>query len=488
MQSRPNIVLITTDQHRGDCLSVAKSSHPVMTPHLDQLAREGIRFERAYTDCPLCVPARMTIMTGKCAYTHGAAGHEFMDMPEEDHKTLAGRLTSAGYQTQAVGKMHFHPARARYGFERTRIVLEDYVNWLEGTPYAGGYRGHGVAGNEVYPTYSPVPEAFYHTRWTVDESIQFLEQRDPRAPFFMWTSFEAPHPPFDPPESAVRLYDDTTIPSPVIADWAANEETPAWFAYTRMLYNLDLLNPQTIQTIRKHYYAQITHVDYELGRLFGSLRDRGLWDNTIIVFASDHGEMLGDHGLFHKSCFYDPSARVPFILRLPESMQDQLQPGQVVQTPVTLADLYPTLLTLAGALHEGDMAGRDGMNVMDLLNNDGNERWVFGYRNDLHGLYMATNGRWKYLYYVADGEEQLFDLSQDPNECDNLAGQSAHGDRLATCRCMLLQQFKELADETGQSDTGLKMEQVELDESRIKAMNPMAWWGPIRYGGLRRKL
>lgn len=482
---RPNILLVTTDQQRGDCIGIERSAHPVMTPHMDQLAREGVRFTSAYSDCPMCVPARKTIMTGRCASTHGVANNAAKAMPEQSHLTLPGRLTSAGYQTHAAGKMHFHPARARSGFERMRLHPDDYVNWLERTPYAGTYRGHGLGGNEVYPTYSAMPAEYTHTRWIVEESIDFLRQRDPEHPFFMWTCFEAPHTPYDPPESYVRLYDGIEAPDPISAEWSETEEVPFWVRMQRWMHKSDLLPEAVVKAARKHYYASITQVDYELGRLFGELKLQGLWENTIILFTSDHGDMLGDHGLFQKSCFYEPSARVPFLLRLPERLSNGYTPGSRMDEAVMLADIYPTLLGLAGCPTDNDAApGRDGINLMSLsTKTSSRQRWIYGYSDVQDGMYMTTNGEWKYLYYVCGGREQLFNVEGDPGETTNLAESDHHREIVAASRARLAHKFPELMQAGERSASGMKMTiPPAVDENEIRALNPYAWKGPMRYG------
>lgn len=483
MQDRPNILLVTTDQQRGDCIGI-EGAHPVMTPHMDQLAREGVRFSSAYSDCPMCIPARKTIMTGRCAYTHGIAKNASVPMPEQPHLTLPGKLTSQGYQTHAAGKMHFYPSRARSGFERMRLHPDDYVNWLERTPYAGKYRGSGLGGNEVYPTYAPMPAEYTHTHWIVEESIDFLRQRDPEHPFFMWTCFEAPHTPYDPPESFVRLYDGIDIPAPVSADWSEGEQVPPWMRNVRWMHKSDLHPDYVVQAARKHYYASITHVDYELGRLFGELKMQGLWENTIVLFSSDHGDMLGDHGLFQKSCFYEPSARVPFLLRLPSHLRGGYKPGSVIRDAVQLADIYPTLLGLAGCSSESDgSSARDGLNLMDLPGRYSGRRWVFGYCDVQDGLYMATDGEWKYLYYVCGGQEQLFNVNHDPGELVNLADHANYKETLAEGRSRLAEKFPQLAQSEQRSAAGLKhTEPPAEDEDEIRSLNPFAWKGPMRYG------
>ncbi|MCY4061209.1 MAG: sulfatase-like hydrolase/transferase, partial [Chloroflexi bacterium] len=193
---KPNIVYIVLDQWRGDCLGIADSAHPVMTPHFDQIAYEGIWYNRAYADCPVCMPQRATMLTGFTGGQHGMP-HNFMSGPRSPialEQSLPFRLTrEAGYQTKAVGKMHFWPERARFGFEDISLHPNDYVNFLEEQGYGGFYRGHGLGGNEVYPAVSAVPERLTHTHWIVDEGIRFLGRRDPDCPFMLWMVFEAPH-------------------------------------------------------------------------------------------------------------------------------------------------------------------------------------------------------------------------------------------------------------------------------------------------------
>ncbi len=482
--SKPNIVLVTTDQQRGDCLGFMKSSHPVMTPHLDQLSHESLVFTRAYSDAPVCVPARTSIMTGQNAYTHGVHTMGAYPIPVKPEETLPGILRAEGYQTHAAGKMHFHPPRARYGFERMRLVPEDYVNDLERTPYAGMYRGHGMGGNEIYPAYSAVPERHSTTNWTIDESIDFLRQRDPQAPFFLWTSFEAPHPPFDPPESYVRLYDGLDIPSAVRSNWSESADEPNWLANRRRTYNLEGLSVDLVKSARKHYYAMITHIDYQLGRLFGELKSQKLWENTIILFTSDHGELLGDHAMFHKSCYLEGAARIPFLLRIPDQCnRTGLRPGDRVHVPVQLSDICPTLASLAGASAPSGMVW-DGASLADTEGLSRlQRRTVFGCIGEKNGfMYMAASERWKYIYYEWGGKEQLFDLAADPDERINLAADGDHLEMLQHYRILLLKQFPDLRDEG--DATGMRRKDSALPSSQeARAGNPLAWRGPIRYGG-----
>ena len=485
----PNIVYIVLDQWRGDCLGIADSAHPVMTPHFDQIAYEGIWYNRAYADCPICMPQRATMLTGFTASQHGLP-HNFMSGPRSPitlEQSLPYRLTrEAGYQTKAVGKMHFWPERARFGFEDISLHPNDYVNFLEERGYGGFYRGHGLGGNEVYPAVSAVPEHLTHTHWIVDEGIRFLERRDPDCPFMLWLVFEAPHSPFDPPEPFDRIYDDFEIPEAAIGDWAGSNEEPPSLTADRIARNADRISPQVLKRARRHYYGQVTHIDYQLGRLFGELMSRGLYDNTVIVITSDHGEHLGDHGLFAKSTFLESSARVPIILRLPRATPLGPPTGQClrdpdesggrpynwrVSTPALTADIAPTLLELAGLQPDSAMDGRSLLRLP-------RERLIFGETRD---SVFATDGRLKYIYYFAGGFEQLFAPGSDPDDLHNLAGQNDYAAAQAALKAALIDYLR-ANGRPAVVDDDLLIKDASLDLDELRARNTAAWRGPLRYG------
>lgn len=482
---KPNIVYIVLDQWRGDCLGIADSAHPVMTPHFDQIAYEGIWYERAYADCPVCMPQRATMLTGFTASQHGMP-HNFMSGPRSPidiEQSLPYRLTrEAGYQTKAVGKMHFFPERARFGFEDISLHPNDYVNFLEEQGWGGFYRGHGLGGNEVYPAVSALPEHLTHTHWIVDEGIRFLGRRDPDCPFMLWLVFEAPHSPFDPPEPFDRTYDDFDIPEAAVGDWVGAEDEPPSLIADRIARKSDRISPQILTRARRHYYGQITHIDYQLGRLFGELKARGLYDNTIIVITSDHGEHLGDHGLFAKSTFLESSARVPIILRLPREhgIATPLGPpeasgGRIYnrrdQTPALTADIAPTLLELAGLQPDQAMDGRSLLQLPE-------ERVICG---ESRGAVFATNGRLKYIHYFAGGSEQLFDVSSDADDRFNLARQAEYGEELRALKTELIAYLR-ANERPSVVDGELLVTETTLNIDQLRAQNTAAWRGPLRYG------
>jgi arylsulfatase A-like enzyme len=474
---RPNIIYIVADQWRGDCLGMYGNAHPVMTPHLNQLAAEGVNFSRAYADCPICMPQRVTMLTGKtgsqmrCLRNFGPDNTPAFDRS----RTLPARLArEAGYQTKAIGKMHFMPQRSRYGFEHVTLHPDDYLWWLEDHGYGGAFRGHGLGGNEVYPAVAVTPDKYYHTTWSIDASIRFLEQRDPEAPFFLYLVFEAPHSPFDPPEPYDRMYDRFTIPEPVRGDWV-DAHYPAVFQKRRVAGNLDHLTPGIIRETRRRYYGQVSQIDYHLGRLFGALRTRGIDRDTAILFTSDHGECLGDHGVFAKHCFLESSARVPLILRLPASRglpaaEDRCAPAQT-------ADIAPTLLDLVGLPRDEDAEGVSLLPVMespDALR----DRVIFG---ETPETAAAIDDTFKYVFYRAGGTEQLFNTKQDPDDTTNLAADPRHAADADRLKTRLIAYLRGNNSDLVDNDT-LRSCPPDVDVAAARAQNPLACRGPMRGG------
>lgn len=196
---QPKILFITTDQQRFDTAPPAER-FALRTPHLDDLAAKGMTFTRAYSDCPLCVPARSTIMSGQHAWTHRLSINGATSSALDDARTLPTRMRGLGYQTMAIGKMHFGPTRARHGFDDA-LIADDYHKQMLASGHALQPMRHGIGQNEFYPGVSTVPEAMTYTSWIAEQCGDFIRDRhDPTRPFFLWCSFGKPHPPFDPPE------------------------------------------------------------------------------------------------------------------------------------------------------------------------------------------------------------------------------------------------------------------------------------------------
>ena len=435
--SQPNILLITTDQQRFDTIHAAVEGYPgnpyIRTPHLNWLSDNGIRFTRCYSDAPVCIAARTTIMTGRHGYTNRQTSNAGESLPIDPPHSLPGLLTSAGYQTRAVGKMHFLPNRAHYGFEHMEI-LEDYYREMAMHPERGRPTDHGLGQNEMEPAIASVEESHSLTHWTVDRSINFLETRDTTRPFFLWTSFSKPHPPFDPTLNYWLLYQNAKVPDPVTGDWSQRVEDlpPGFLQQTYVLNNLDRFSQALIQDIRRAYYALITQIDYNLGLLFARMRELDLLDNTLILFTSDHGEMLGDHHIGAKSVFFEGSAHVPLIV-CPPGNPTHVR-GMSCSELATLADILPTFCSAADVTIPNDHP-IDGLNLLELADGSTNRDTFIG---ECGEHFAVIEGFHKYIYCLTGGEELLFDLAADPYEQHDLLAAGRHTDVAESLRERLL--------------------------------------------------
>ena len=431
---RPNILLITTDQQRFDTIHAAGNPY-IRTPHLNWLKDEGIFFSRCYSDSPVCVAARATIMTGRPGYMNGLVSNSDQIRPIDSRNSLPGRLTGAGYQTRAQGKMHFAPRRRNYGFEHMEL-LEDYYRYMTGHPDLGVPANHGLGQNEMEPGISAVQESASLTAWTVDRSIDFLETRDTSRPFFLWTSFSKPHPPFDPCQRYWLLYQNAEVPMPVYGSWSKTPESvpPGLRQSTFRLNGCDRFSESLLRDVRRAYYACITQIDYNLGRLFARLREMKILDKTLILFTSDHGDMLGDHHIGAKQVFLEGSSHVPLLIRPPPAYEGDEHRGRTCVELVTLADVYPTFLNEAGVELSEDF-GIDGLDLMDVIRGRGSRKTFFGACGDHYGVIEGKN---KYIYCSMGGAELLFDLDSDPYETRDLTGEKAQREILDDLRTKLV--------------------------------------------------
>jgi arylsulfatase len=449
-KKRPNILLIMTDQQRGDCLGI--DGHPVLqTPNLDWLARTGTRFRRGYSECPSCVPARRVLMSGQAPAVNGMIGYKD-GIEWQPEFTLAGEMERAGYQTEMVGKLHLFPLRKRYGFSHMRLAdgtrsargQNDYVDWLMdggAVPMEAGV-SHGVSANGWVGRPDILPEEKTHTFWCVDQAMRFLQARDPSSPFLLNVSFIQPHPPLTPPKFYYDRYINEDLPLPVIGDWA-----PPFAQPERGLDpNASILSidAQAMRYARAAYFGMINHIDDQVGRLIQFMQTQGVFRDTLILFTSDHGEMLGDHNMFRKTFAYESSARVPFFVRPPDSWG---YPSEVVlDTPVGLQDIMPTFLDAAAAEVPTSVTGSS---LMPLMRGE-----TSGWREYLHGehagcynyddgVHFLTDGIEKYIWYSQTNREHLFNLNEDPNELCDLSGHAAHEEALKVWRARMADSLAE---------------------------------------------
>ena len=448
-EPRPNILLITTDQQRGDCLGI--EGHAVLqTPNLDHLARSGAWFRRAYSECPSCFPARRSLMTGMAPAAQGMVG--MRAAPWRPAFTLAGALSGAGYQTQMVGKLHLGARGRRFGFQH--VIHSDgladpddaYGRWLaqvHGRHDRDAGLAHGVDVNGWVGRPGHLPEDQTHTFWCVSRAIDFLaHQRDPDHPFFLNVSLFDPHPPLAPPAWYYDRYIGRDLPPPVVGDWCDGPDEPqrglstsAWRVH---------LDEHQMRCCRAAYYGTINFVDDQVGRLIQYMRRHGLLADTVVAFTSDHGEMLGDHHLYRKCWPYEASARVPMLLRAPSSLS--LGGGVEPAAPVGLQDLTPTLLDLAGLPVPAACTGRSLLPVLrgtapavrEVLHGE-----HAGQYDVQDGHHFLVAERHKYVWYSQRGTEHLFDLQADPHECNDLARQSDADQALAPWRRRLVEILKD---------------------------------------------
>jgi len=439
---RPNILFIMTDQQRGDCLSA--EGHPVLlTPNMDNIAAKGVRFTRFYSACPSCIATRRSLLSGQDPATHGMVGYR--DGVEWDAPpTLPGALRDAGYQTVLVGRsMHQFPPRKRYGYEEMETHCHmgamDYATWLAkyGPPENPGWFGGGVMHNDWTARPWHLPEHFHFTNWTVQRALNFLERRDPSCPFFLTVSFIAPHPPLQPPQFYFDRYLRTGVPDPVIGDWAEPPDPNA--PGERVSPNKVNLTGEALLSARAAYYGLINHVDDQIRRLLSPVDgiDKMTGRNTIVVFTSDHGEMLGDHYFWRKQAPYEPSARVPFLLCAPERFG--IRRCAVVDAPATHADIMPTLLEMAGVAVPDTVEGRSLLPLMRGEDAPWRERLHIEHAPMHQSL---TDGKEKYVWLVKDGREQFFDLTSDPTELRDLSADPSRADRVALWRRRLIEQLR----------------------------------------------
>jgi arylsulfatase len=433
---RPNILLITTDQQRFDTIA-ALGNNEIFTPHLNWLVDEGISFTRCYSDCPVCMPARATIMTGMPAYRHGLLDNDNSKHPMAENPTLPGILTKNGYQTRAEGKLHFYPMRTYYGIEHADLPM-DYFNEMR-KHGKSSTRAHGIGENEMEPYINTIDEKDTLTHWIVDKSVDFIENRDPTRPFFLWTSFSKPHPPFDPNLSYWELYRDAPLSPPVLGDWCTDSATlpAAYYEPTYKLNNIQRLSEHQQMQVKRAYYACISQIDYNLGILFARMRELNLLENTWIIFTSDHGEMLGDHRMGAKSVFLEGSAHIPMIIKPPSQFgkSHEKYSGIRCDSLVTLADIMPTVLSICGLECPENVDGKDLLKQLE----EKCERPFYGNYADTY--FAVIDKGWKYLWTPLGGAELMFDLNNDPNELHNLADRKEFAQRKEDLKSIMISEI-----------------------------------------------
>jgi len=452
MPRTPNVVVVMADQHRADAMGCAGDAS-VRTPHLDALAATGVRFARVSCQGPLCMPARASFLTERYVRDHGV----YTNWAEVDPgtPTYLHALQAAGVHTAMVGKAHLTrddelavtrvdelaPLLAARGFTEvietgdkfTTTISTPYTDHLAERGLLGAYRRHiadrsyhgdgerGANATKRVPmwdaTPSPLPLTDYIDSWHGDAAVRWIDDYTSGQPFFLFVGFPGPHDPWDAPREAVERYGPATPTSPRTTVRPDLEGLGSYGKLVRGMLQLsdtDTMTEDAIAGMRRAYFANISVIDHAVGRIVDALEQRGLLDDTWIVYTSDHGEMAGDHGLMSKCLLYDGAVRVPLIVHPPGGCE-----ARVVADLVEHVDVSATIRGVVNAPAVPESAGRSLIGYID--GDDPEPRAVAVSEN--WGFASFETDRYK---LVVDEDRsaacQLFDLHKDPNEDRNLAG------------------------------------------------------------------
>lgn len=471
--TRPNILLITTDQqHR---MAMGTQTPQLKTPHLDQLAADGLTMDRAYCPNPLCSPSRSSIITGRYPSSHGCwtIGTRLPDDEATLGPSLPRRLSDTGYATSLIGKAHFEPLASPpgvrslesqptlgdldfwrgfggpyYGFDHIELARNHADEHHVGQHYAIWMEDNGFSTwREHFQSWPPDPSApvrehrwslpveQHYSTWTAERTIAAIDRAaDAEQPFFTWASFHDPHPPYLVPEPYASMYDPAEVdlshvgpaPGEVLPHWVAltQQEDPdfsAWLEtpHANHGFHSQLVSEDQLRRDIAVYYGMVTLIDDQVGRILTRLEQRGLAENTIVVFSTDHGHFLGQHGLTAKGAFhYEDLLRIPFLVRWP----GVVPAGSRSEALLSLVDLAPTLLTAAGVDVPGIMQGVDQTGVWAGRQTAARDHVIVENRHQPSAVDVRTFIDAQHKLTVYRGQEwgELYDLVDDPDEVANL--------------------------------------------------------------------
>ncbi len=455
----PNILLLMTDQQRWDAMSCSdKKSEDrvgfawVQTPNLDRIASEGIRFTNCVTTSPVCIPTRLSLATGLYPHNTGVWDNMNHQMPAET-PTWMQAVRDAGYRTSLFGKTHLHPhsgdLREREGLMNA-YGLDD-VNEIGGPRASAKVLSHMTAEWEAKGLWNAY-RADYRERFSTKPHVvrpstlgledyadvyvgqqtkQYLQNYDRAEPWCCWVSFGGPHEPWDTPEPYASMYDPADMPPAVPRP--APGDRPRGHLDSLMRRINPTFEPGEIGRLRANYAGNVTLIDTQIGEILDAIEARGELENTIIIHTSDHGEMNGDYGLIYKSNFLNGAVRIPMLVRTPDSSHA----GTICESPTEWIDIGPTLVELIG----GELQHRQfGRSLCPVLSDPEATHRDFAI-SEIQGEIMLLNREWK-AAINADGEVYLlFDVQNDPNETDNLAGKPEVADIETALRLQILERL-----------------------------------------------
>ena len=428
-----NVLVILSDEHTRRVLG-CYGNPVVRTPHLDALAARGTRFARAYCQTPICVPSRASLATGRWPHRIGAwdnaTPYVGTEAPSWGH-----RLGAQGHRVTTVGKLHYRRVDDPSGFPDQRVPLHvldgtgDLYGLLRGDmpprPQSLRHVLDARAGESEYIRYDrAIADAA--AGWLREEA----EAAGRRKPWVLFVGFVSPHFPLVVPDSYFSLYRQDALPLPAAWTDATWSRHPAHELHRRQLGLTAPLDEATVRRAMAAYYGLVTFLDEQIGRVLAALAESGLGPSTRVIYSSDHGEMLGEHGLWWKSTMFESAVSVPLIMAGAD-----VPAGRVVGTNAMLVDLYPTLLELAGAAPSAEDADLPGRSLLSLALEPDADRSAFSEYHAIfsrRGTFMLRTGGFKYVRHV-DGPPELFDLDADPDERCDLALDRGRADLLRAC-------------------------------------------------------
>lgn len=427
-----NVLWIMADQMRADALGFM--GNPLAhTPNLDALAARGAVFTQTFSQSPLCTPARTSLFTSRYVHAHGAWWNGVP--PSRPRATLPAMLRANGYRTALVGKLHFNPADLDHGFDYKEMheehlpeALSAYDAFLAAQTPPAQRAGHYTEWTRKAASVGVcrMPEELEETRWVADRACRYLRDAA-HEPFFLFCSFVRPHSPYNPLERFLDMFRDADIEAPPFSseEWDA---LPPRVRLRARAHGWDALTPDDMAEARRHYYALCAQVDENVGRVMRTLEQEGLADSTIVVFCSDHGDFMGEHGYFLKEHLWDGALHVPLAIVDPRRAEP-VRSSALVES----IDVMPTLLELLGLPRPPSLQGQSLVPLFDTPDAAHREA-VFAeftthiLSNHVHALLAASpcptylsarTRRWKYIHY-ADEDGELYDLEADPGERRNL--------------------------------------------------------------------
>ena len=487
--NRLNVLFIMTDQMRADCMSCA--GHPVVrTPHLDELAGDGVLFQRAYVQSAVCGPSRMCFYTGRYPHANRSPWNE-VPLPA-DEKTMGHYFADGGYRAALCGKTHYTPdplgepeAQPEQGFRRAALAgLESWElnesrgeGWLAHLaargypdevlrdPFAVEMPAGADGDHSAYPTRFRREDS--DTAFMTDRAMAFMKDAggspgSPGSPWFLHLSYFKPHLPIVAPYPYNELYDPADSPAPNRSPEELARPHPFHVPFRIERGGVAYDDEAVWRRRRATYYGLITEIDDHLGRLFRFMKDRGLWENTLIIFTSDHGEYVGDHWMFEKELFYDEAYNVPFIVRDPRSCADGTR-GMAMDDFVESLDVLPTCMDVCGLCEPGGPGGPggpdtsaflQGRSLVPLLRGERPGDWRtevyadwdfrFYWTPKKLGIppercrgWMVRDDRFKYWHFNGM-PDVLFDLEADPGELRNVAGDPRYAGTVQDLRVRLM--------------------------------------------------